>query len=103
MLRIALQTLRSRRGSLAGAFVAIWLAVTLAYATGLLMTAALSAPGPGRYAAADAVVRTDPTAPHDRGMDAVDVIPAPRVDAALATRAAAVPGVRHAVADVAFP
>ena len=34
MLRISLQTLRSRRGTLAGAFVAIWLAVTLAYATG---------------------------------------------------------------------
>jgi hypothetical protein len=35
MLRISWQTLRARRATLAGAFVAIWLAVTLAYATGL--------------------------------------------------------------------
>ena len=35
MLRIAWQTLRTRRATLAGAFVAILLAVTLAYATGL--------------------------------------------------------------------
>ena len=61
MLRISFQTLRARRGTLAGAFVAIWLAVTLAYATGLLMDAALSPPGPGRFAAADAVVRADPS------------------------------------------
>ena len=49
MLRISFQTLRARRATLAGAFVAIWLAVTLAYATGLLMDAALSPPGPGRF------------------------------------------------------
>ena len=34
MLRISWQTLRARRATLAGAFIAIWLAVTLAYATG---------------------------------------------------------------------
>ena len=45
MLRISLQTLRARRATLAGAFVAIWLAVTLAYATGLLMAGALGAAG----------------------------------------------------------
>ena len=61
MLRISWQTLRARRGSLAGAFVAIFLAVMLADGTGLLMAGALSAPGPGRLAAADAVVRADPT------------------------------------------
>ena len=61
MLRISLQTLRARRGTLAGAFVAIWLAVTLACATGQLMAGALDAPGSGRLAAADAVVRADPT------------------------------------------
>ena len=38
MLRISWQTLRARRGTLAGAFVAIWLAVTLAYATGVRVT-----------------------------------------------------------------
>jgi hypothetical protein len=59
MLRISLQTLRARRATLAGAFVAIWLAVTLAAATGLLMAAALGPPGAGRLAATDAVVRAD--------------------------------------------
>ena len=63
MLRISFQTLRARRGTLAGAFVAIWLAVTLAYGTGLLMDGALSAPGPGRFAAAEAVLRAKPADP----------------------------------------
>ncbi len=103
MLRIAWQTLRSRRASLAGAFVAIWLAVTLAYAAGLLMTGALSAPGPGRYDAADAVVRADPTVQLGGDLGGVDVLPAPRLGADLVERAAAVPGVARAVGDVVFP
>ena len=83
MLRISFQTLRARRATLAGAFVAIWLAVTLAYAAGLLMAGALSAPGPGRFAAADAVVRADPTvtigtAKMPRAIDAVPGPAAPR-------------------------
>ena len=61
MLRISWQTLRARRATLAGAFLAIFFAVTVAYAAGLLLSGALSAPGPGRLAAADAVVRADPT------------------------------------------
>ena len=77
MLRISLQTLRARRGTLAGAFVAIWLAVTLASATGLLMAGALGPPGAGRLAATDAVVRADPTVTIGHGEDAegVDVDP----------------------------
>jgi putative ABC transport system permease protein len=105
MLRISLQTLRARRATLTGAFVAIWLAVTLASATGLLMAAALDPPGAGRLAAADAVVRADPTVTTGRGEDAegVDVIPGPRLPTAAVARAAAVPGVAHAVGDIAFP
>ena len=103
MLRISWQTLRARRATLAGAFVAIWLAVTLAYGTGLLMTGALSAPGAGRFEAADLVVRADPTVELGRDLDAVDVVPAPRLDAGLVRSAAAVPGVARAVGDVAFP
>ena len=72
MLRISFQTLRARRGTLAGAFIAIWLAVTLAYGTGLLMDGALSAPGPGRFAAAEAVLRAKPADP---------TMPAPRLEA----------------------
>ena len=105
MLRISLQTLRARRATLAGAFVAIWLAVTLASATGLLTAAALGPPGAGRLAATDAVVRADPTVTIGHGEDAegVDVVPGPRLPEAAVARAAAVPGVARAVGDVAFP
>ncbi len=105
MLRISLQTLRARRATLAGAFVAIWLAVTLASATGLLMAGALGPPGAGRLAAADAVVRADPTVTIGRGEDAegVDVVPGPRLPASAVARVAAVPGVARAVGDIAFP
>ena len=105
MLRISLQTLRARHATLAGAFVAIWLAVTLAGATGLIMAGALGAPGAGRLAAADVVVRADPTVTIGHGEDAegLDVIPGPRLPGATVERAAAVPGVARAVGDVAFP
>src|SRR5689334_18827327 len=105
MLRISLQTLRTRRATLAGAFVAIWLAVTLASATGLLMAGALGPPGAGRLAAVDAVVRADATVTIGHGDDAeaIDVIPGPRIPAAAVARVAAVPGVARAVADIAFP
>ena len=105
MLRISLQTLRARRATLAGAFVAIWLAVTLASATGLLMAGALGPPGAGRLVAADAVVRADPTVTIGHGDDAegLNVIPGPRLPGATVERVAAVPGVARAVGDVAFP
>src|SRR3954466_13058630 len=105
MLRISLQTLRARRATLAGAFVAIWLAVTLACATGSLMAAALGPPGAGRLAATDAVVRADPTVTIGRGEDAegIDVVPAPRLPAAAVEDAAGVRGVARAVGDIAFP
>ena len=104
MLRISWQTLRARRATLAGAFVAIALAVTLAYSTGLLMAGALSAPGPGRLAAADVVLRADAgvTLGHGEDAEKVDIVPAPQLPAAAVTRAAAVPGAARAVADVAF-
>src|SRR3954449_7959733 len=105
MLRISLQTLRARRATLAGAFVAIWLAVTLASATGLLMAAALGPPGAGRLAATDAVVRADPPVPpaHGEHAESIDVIPGPRVASTTVERVAAVPGVARAVGDIAFP
>src|SRR3954447_26096658 len=104
MLRISLQTLRARRGTLAGAFVAIWLAVTLACATALLMAGGAGPRGAGPLSAADAVVRADPTVTIGDGEDAerVDVVPAPRLPVATVERAAAVPGVARAIGDVAF-
>ena len=95
MLRISLQTLRANRGTLAGAFVALWLAVTLAFAAGQLLAGALSAPGPGRFAAADAVVQADPSIAIDAD-ESVDVAPAPLLDAALVKRFAG------GVGDISF-
>ena len=105
MLRIALQTLRARLGSVAGACVASLLAVAIAAATGLLMAGALSAPGPGRLAAADAVVRADPTVTvgHGDGAERVDVVPGPRLPVSEVARVAKLPGVAAAVGDVSFP
>ena len=104
MLRISWQTLRARRATLAGAFLAIFLAVAVAYAAGLLLSGALSAPGPGRLAAADAVVRADPTVTYGHGEDAegVDAVPAPRLPAAAVDRARSIPGVARAVGDISF-
>ena len=104
MLRISLQTLRARRGSLAGAFLAICLAVMLAYGTGLLMAGALSAPGPGRLAAADAVVRADPSVTvGSSDPEQVAVMPGPRLPAEAVARLAQAHGVAAAIGDVSFP
>src|SRR3954452_8809433 len=104
MLAISWQTLRSRRFGVVGAFLAMTLAVTVAYATGLLMAGALSAPGPGRMAAADVVVRADRSVTIGRGdaAEADDVAQGPRFPAAAVARAAAAPGVARAVGDVSF-
>ena len=104
MLRIALQTLRARHATLAEKLVAIWLAVTLASATWSPDGGGpRGAPGPGRFAAADAVVRADPGVRLPGDLGSVDAVPGPRLDAALVERAAVVPGVAHAVGDVSFP
>ena len=95
-MRISFQTLRANRSTLAGAFVALWLAVTLAYAAGLLLAGALGAPGPGRFAAADAVVRADPSV-NDRRGRLGGRRPAPLLDASLVRRFAG------GVGDVSFP
>src|SRR3954469_4673478 len=103
MLRISLQTLRARRGSLAGAFVAIFLAVMLAYGTGLLIARGATGPGPGRLAAADAVVRADPSVTvGSSDPEQVDVTPAPRLPAEAVARAAKTRGVAEAIGDVSF-
>src|SRR3954471_22747185 len=80
MLRISWQTLRTRRASLAGAFLAIWLAVTLGYATAQLLAGALGGFGPGRFAAADHMLSAEATVTygHGEGAERVPAIPGPR-------------------------
>jgi putative ABC transport system permease protein len=104
MLRLAVWTVRARRASLAGAFIAVLLAVALTTACAVLMASALRAPGPGRFAAADAVVTA-----HSRiwigyaAQQNTGVFPAPRLPATTVARASAVPGVVRAVGDISFP
>jgi putative ABC transport system permease protein len=105
MLGLASRTLRMRAGSFVGAFVMIAVTVTIAAAAAQIMATALGAAGAGRFAAADAVVRANPTVRLGSGdnIDKVDVRRAALLPAAALTRAGAVPGVRSAVGDVALP
>lgn len=97
--------LRMRGGSLAGTFVMIAMTAAIVAVAAQLMATALGAPGPGRFAAADAVVRANPTVTFGHGEDAekVDVQRSALLPPDALARAAAVPGVRAAVGDVAFP
>lgn len=105
MLALGLRTLRTRTGSFAGTFVMLAITATIAASAGQLMATGLGAPGHGRFGAADAVVRADPTVRLGRGenVDKVDVARARLLPPAAVERAAAVPGVRSATGDVAFP
>src|SRR5215210_7782179 len=101
MLRLALLSARGRLGTFIGAFVALAASATLVMAGGMPFQAALRTHPPvERYAAAAAVVTGQQTvgADHD-----VELGERARVDSALATRLAAVPGVRAAVSDVSSP
>jgi putative ABC transport system permease protein len=94
-----------RAGSVAGAVVMIGMTVTIVAAAAQLMATALGAPGPGRFAAADAVVRANPTVRLGSGEDPdeVEVRRAALLPSSAVARAAEVPGVRSAIGDVAVP
>ena len=100
--------LQPRAGAFAGIFVMIAMTAMIVAATGQFMATGLGAPGAGRFAAADAVVRAagSVTVGHGSGADSPDAVglqrPA-RLPAAALARVAAVPGVRSAVGDVTFP
>ncbi|HEY4277963.1 MAG TPA: FtsX-like permease family protein [Conexibacter sp.] len=99
------RTLPIRLGSALGIFVIVAMAATIAAAAGQIMATGLGAPGPGRFAATDAVVRADPTVTLGHGDDAetLDVQRSALLPTSALARVAAVPGVRSAVGDVAFP
>src|SRR3954451_12649041 len=101
MLRLALLSARGRLSTFIGAFVALAASATLVVAGGMPFEAALrSHPPVERYAAAAAVVTGQQIvgADHD-----VPLGERARVEASLAGRLAAVPGVRAAIADVSVP
>jgi putative ABC transport system permease protein len=97
------KVVRMRGGALLGALVILATAATIAAGAGQIMATALGAPGPGRFAAADAVLRAHPSfrLGGENG-DTVTVRRSRRLPTADIARVAAVPGVRTAVGDVAF-
>src|SRR5690242_17165350 len=101
MLRLALLGTRGRRVTLIGTLVTFMAASVLVMAGGMLLEAALrDHPPVERYAAATAVVTGQQVvgADHD-----VPLGERARVSSSLATRLAAVEGVRAAIADVSAP
>jgi len=94
-----------RAGSVAGVFAMIAITATIAAAAGQIMATALGAPGPGRFAGADAVVRANPKVQlgHGDNADTVDVQRSALLAPAALARVASVPGVKAATGDVAFP
>ncbi|GGV20333.1 ABC transporter permease [Actinomadura cremea] len=102
MTRIALRMLRHHRGGFVASFLAMFLgAVIVIGCGGLLETGIRTAAPPDRLAAAPIVVTGD-----QRFHDTVQELVFPeriRLDAGLAGRLAAVPGVRAAVPDASFP
>jgi putative ABC transport system permease protein len=105
MLAVALATIRARRGSFAGATVAIALGVALVCFCGLLLTNVLTVSGAGRFADADLLVAGNGTMKVGEGDtgSVVTVHPPPRIPEAVVGRVRSVPGVARAVGDLAFP
>jgi putative ABC transport system permease protein len=101
VLRLALLSGRGRIGTFTGALVALTVSAMLVVAGGMPLQAALRTHPPvERYAGAAAVVTGQQVVGADH-----DVVlgERARVDAGLATRLAAVPGVRAAIGDVSVP
>src|SRR5262249_26030395 len=98
-------TLHMRAGSFAGVFLMILMTAIIAAAAGQIMATGLGAPGPGRFAAADAVVRADPTVRlgHGDNVDKIDVPRSALLPAGVVGRVERIAGVRSAVGDVSFP
>ncbi|MBV9417730.1 MAG: ABC transporter permease, partial [Solirubrobacterales bacterium] len=99
------RTLQLRAGSFAGVFLMILMTAVIAAAGGQIMATGLGAPGPGRFATADAVVRADPTVKlgHGDNVDKIDVARSALLPAGDVGRVARVAGVRSAVGDLSFP
>ena len=107
MVRLAWRMLRQRPSSALATFIALWFGVAVVTACGVLLESGLRYHGsPQRYAASTVLVAsTDLRIVQGHGDDReAERSPLPargHVDAGLAQRAAALPGVRAAVADTA--
>ena len=114
MMRLALGTLRRHRGAYLGTFLAAFLAVALLSGAGLLLFSVLTAEPPAnRFAAAEVVVSGDREVSLQTVRKKKDktktktkterLTGASPLSTDLPGRVAAVPGVRSAIADYAFP
>jgi len=102
MLRIALSTVRNRKGSMAGALTAVVLAVVLVIACGILLESSLRDPLPvSRLAAADIVVQARPSLTGSGNTSAL-LTERRRIPGSLAAELQTLPGVRAAIADRSF-
>ena len=105
MVAIGLRTLRTRAGAFLGAFIMLAIVATVVASAGQLMASALRDPGPGRFAAADLVVRAESRVTLGRGeAQAVISVPrAARLTGATVAALARVRGVERAVGDLSVP
>ncbi|HEV2782406.1 MAG TPA: FtsX-like permease family protein [Actinophytocola sp.] len=109
MLRIALRTMRFRKGGFAATFIALFFGAALVMACGgLLETGVRTDVAPQRYAATDVVVTGDQTyaPPPTDPEDDAESEPLPervRLDASVVGTIRGVPGVALAEGDVSFP
>ena len=107
---LARASVRFRPASFAGTFIALLFAAAVVTACGtMLQTGVTAHVAPVRYAHVPVVAAADPqgriTTGHgdDRDTEAEALTDQPRLDAGLAARIAARPGVAAAVPDIAFP
>ncbi|TYP69516.1 putative ABC transport system permease protein [Paenibacillus methanolicus] len=106
MIGLAWSTLRSRKGSFIGSFIAAVLAIALIASCGMLMESALRGnPGANRFAAADLIVtanRQVEITQSDGDTKRKPIAGLPSLPADLAERLKQVPGVAEIVADKSF-
>jgi putative ABC transport system permease protein len=109
MVRVAWRMLRQRPASALATFVALWFGIAVVTACGVMLESGLRYHGtPARYAGSTLLIagpslRVVHGHGEDREADNSALPARSRVDAGLAVRAAALPGVRAAVADSATP
>ncbi|MGI8329597.1 FtsX-like permease family protein [Actinomadura scrupuli] len=106
MFRLALRTLRFRKGGFAASFAALFLGVVIVTACGGLMETGIRTDvPPRRLAAAPVVVTGDQLyrVPKDGDAERVPLPERVRLAPGLVTAVRAVPGVARAVPDVSFP
>lgn len=105
MTRLVAGVLRPGRGARLAIFLVAAVTATITAVAGQIMATALGAPGAGRFAAANAVVRSDPSIEIGTGeeRESIDVRRSAPLSQADLARVTAIPDVGRAVGDVTFP